>query len=115
MLKSTSLKLAAAAVLLTGLTAQAQDAGALVEALVKKGILNDQRTAARSGGGFTVRWTDHYQGAEEQAEYQTVIIATGASARYQGLPGESEFLDGTGRKTGLTACATCDMVKLDFT
>ena len=42
MLNSTSLKLAAAAVLLTGLTAQAQDAGALVDALVKKGILNDQ-------------------------------------------------------------------------
>ena len=44
MLKSTSLKLAAAAVLMAsaGLTAQAQDAGALVDALVKKGILNDQ-------------------------------------------------------------------------
>ncbi len=44
MLKSTSLKLAAATVLMAsaGLTAQAQDAGALVEALVKKGILNDQ-------------------------------------------------------------------------
>ena len=37
-----------------------------------------------------------------------MIIATGASARYLGLPGESEFLDGSGRKQGLTGCAVCD-------
>jgi thioredoxin reductase (NADPH) len=62
----------------------------------------------KSPGGFVVHWTDHYMGMDEHAEFQTVIVATGASARYQGLPGEHDFLDGTGRKTGLTACATCD-------
>ena len=59
-------------------------------------------------GGFTVTWNDLYQGKSESADFKTVIIATGASARYMGLPGEDEFLDGSGKKTGLTACATCD-------
>ena len=62
----------------------------------------------RDGAGFLVSWTDHYQATEETAHFHAVIIATGASARYLGLPGEKEFLDGTGKKTGLTACATCD-------
>ena len=62
----------------------------------------------RAGTGFVLHWSDLYQGTEEHAEFGTVIIATGASARYAGLPGESEFLDGTGKKSGLTACATCD-------
>jgi thioredoxin reductase (NADPH) len=59
-------------------------------------------------GVFRLAWSDLYQGTEEHAEFRSVIIATGASARYLGLPGEAEFLDGSGRKTGLTACATCD-------
>lgn len=48
-------------------------------------------------GTFEVRTTS--------ATYQTraVIVATGASARYLGLPGEEKLV---GR--GLTACATCD-------
>lgn len=48
-------------------------------------------------GTFEVRTTS--------ASYQTraVIVATGASARYLGLPGEEKLV---GR--GLTACATCD-------
>ena len=59
--------------------------------------------------GFRLTWSDLYQGTEESAEFRTVIIATGASARYLGLPGEEEFLkDGPNRKHGLTACATCD-------
>ena len=62
----------------------------------------------RAGTGFVLHWSDLYQGTEEHVEFGTVIIATGASARYAGLPGESEFLDGTGKKSGLTACATCD-------
>jgi thioredoxin reductase (NADPH) len=63
----------------------------------------------RTGGHFTLHWSDLYQGTDEQAGFKTVIIATGASARYLGLPEEKEFLtDGPNRKHGLTACATCD-------
>jgi thioredoxin reductase (NADPH) len=59
-------------------------------------------------GQFTLKWSDLYQGTEESAQFRAVIVATGASARYLGLPGEKDFLDGTGRRTGVTACATCD-------
>ena len=64
---------------------------------------------AKVDGGFALTWSDLYQGTEETAVFKAVIIATGASARYLGLPGEAEFfVDGPGRKHGLTACATCD-------
>jgi thioredoxin reductase (NADPH) len=62
----------------------------------------------KKGEGFTLAWNDLYQGTEHSDQFRAVIIATGATARYLGLPGEGEFLDGTGKKTGLTACATCD-------
>ncbi len=63
----------------------------------------------RSGKGFNLSWSDQLQGTAESAEFMTVIIATGASARYLGLPQDREFLtDGPARKHGLTACATCD-------
>ena len=45
---------------------------------------------------FVLNGTDSYQA-------DTLIIATGASAKYLGLPSEQEFL---GR--GVSACATCD-------
>ena len=45
---------------------------------------------------FLLKGTDSYQA-------DTLIIATGASAKYLGLPSEQEFL---GR--GVSACATCD-------
>ena len=45
---------------------------------------------------FLLSGTDSYQA-------DTLIIATGASAKYLGLPSEKEFL---GR--GVSACATCD-------
>lgn len=67
-------------------------------------IVSVEKTAA----GFALKINDLYQGTETVEVFQAVIVATGASARYAGLPGESEFLDGTGKKTGLTACATCD-------
>ena len=41
--------------------------------------------------------------AEKQIEADAVIIATGATARYLGLPSEQKF-----RGLGVSACATCD-------
>lgn len=38
-----------------------------------------------------------------EIEADTVIVATGASAKFLGLPGEKEF-----RGSGVSACATCD-------
>lgn len=64
---------------------------------------------AKTASGFDLKVSDLYQGTETVESFQAVIIATGASARYAGLPGEAEFLtDGPNRKHGLTACATCD-------
>jgi thioredoxin reductase (NADPH) len=45
---------------------------------------------------FLLNGTDSYQA-------DTLIIATGASAKYLGLPSEQEFLG-----KGVSACATCD-------
>ncbi len=42
---------------------------------------------------------------DHKIETKTVIVASGASARYLGLPGELEL---TQSGAGLTACATCD-------
>lgn len=42
-------------------------------------------------------------GGEHTIEAETVIICTGASAKYLGLPSEAKF-----RGQGVSACATCD-------
>jgi thioredoxin reductase (NADPH) len=55
-----------------------------------------------TGVDFTsspLRITTH----EERYEAQTVIVATGASARWLGIPGEAEY-----RGRGVSTCATCD-------
>ena len=59
-------------------------------------------------GGFTLTWDDMYQGTQESADFKSVIIATGASARHLGIEGEKPFFDGSGTHHGVTACATCD-------
>ena len=59
-------------------------------------------------GGFSLSWEDMYQGTNESAEFRTVIVATGASARHLGIDGEKPFFDGSGSHHGVTACATCD-------
>lgn len=42
-------------------------------------------------------------GGEHQIEAQSLIICTGATAKYLGLPSEAKF-----RGQGVSACATCD-------
>jgi len=60
-------------------------------------IINDHISKVNlNQSPFLLSGTDSYQA-------DTLIIATGASAKYLGLPSEQEFL---GR--GVSACATCD-------
>lgn len=47
------------------------------------------------------------QTAEYEINAQTLIIATGASAKWLGIPGEGKVPDGFGGN-GVSACATCD-------
>ena len=45
----------------------------------------------------------HVKGETQQLDAQTLIIATGASARWLGVPGEHKY-----KNRGVSACATCD-------
>ncbi|PQJ29791.1 thioredoxin-disulfide reductase [Rubritalea profundi] len=56
-------------------------------------------------GSFTVNAKDVFGSNEHVWQTKTVIIASGASARYLGLPGEMDLVKSG---AGLTACATCD-------
>lgn len=78
--------------LMFNLQAQAQKFGARAE--FKTATL----VARRDDGVFEVTT------GSETLEARAVIVATGASARLLGLPGEQELYG----KGGLTTCATCD-------
>ncbi len=56
-------------------------------------------------GSFTINAKDVFGSDVHVWQTKTVIIASGASARYLGLPGEMDLVKSG---AGLTACATCD-------
>ncbi|GAA5494220.1 thioredoxin reductase [Rubritalea halochordaticola] len=56
-------------------------------------------------GSFTVKAKQVFGTETMEWQSKTVIIASGASARYLGLPGEMDLVKSG---AGLTACATCD-------
>ncbi len=90
--------------LMAAMQAQAERFGTVVKA----GCV--VRSLRRQADGLELAWDDLYSldGSGGQQRFDAVIVATGASARYLGLPGEAEFLDGSGRKQGLSGCAVCD-------
>ena len=77
--------------LMMNMQKQAERFGAKVDMKEVKKITKD-------GDKFTI--ADNYG---ESAEYDAVIVASGASARYLGLPGEDEWIG-----KGYHSCATCD-------
>ena len=78
-------------VLMDGMRRQAQRLGAEIRSGSVQKVDFSQRP-------FNV-WTDR----DEQFVCDSVIICTGASAKYLGLPSEDKF-----RGLGVSACATCD-------
>lgn len=78
--------------LMENMKAQATKFGARVEYKTADGVVK------REDGIFEIKI------GEETLEAKAVIVATGASARMLGLPGEDELYG----KGGLTTCATCD-------
>lgn len=75
-------------------------------------IMNMKAQAQRFGARFESAFVEDLEVADglvrlknsgQWLETRTLIIASGASARYLGLPGERELIG-----HGLTACATCD-------
>lgn len=77
--------------LMDDLRAQAQR----FEADIRSGYVTDV--------DFTTRPFRVTVDSSKEIEAETVIIATGASARYLGIPREDEF-----KGAGVSACATCD-------
>ncbi|MBQ8707265.1 MAG: thioredoxin-disulfide reductase [Succinivibrionaceae bacterium] len=69
-----------------------------VEKFSVRCVSDDVESVARAEDGFAIALTD---GSVINA--RAVIVATGSSARYLGLPGEDRFRGG-----GISACATCD-------
>lgn len=77
-------------------------------------MANMRKQAERFGASFKSGWVNsvnlskrpftlQVEGLEEPLQAETLIISTGASAKYLGIPGEK---DNVGR--GVSTCATCD-------
>lgn len=75
-----------------------------------------RKQAARFGTEFLETWISKVELQERPftlhthehvIKTQTLIIATGASAKWLGIPGEAKVPDGLGGH-GVSACATCD-------
>ncbi|HWL51048.1 MAG TPA: thioredoxin-disulfide reductase [Chthoniobacteraceae bacterium] len=75
-------------------------------------IMNMKAQAERFGARFAYASVEAVEQGDEQVrvkidgdwvESRTLIVASGASARHLGLPGEKELIG-----HGLTSCATCD-------
>jgi len=63
----------------------------------------------KEDSGFRISWIDKIQDSTHSDMFKSVIIATGASARYLGLPQEKAFITEDPRANpGLKTCATCD-------
>ena len=63
----------------------------------------DVRTGTVTSADLSVRPFSVVADGEKEISAETVIIATGASAKYLGLPSEEKF-----KGMGVSACATCD-------
>ena len=67
-----------------------------------RALRHDRRHRRRHGGGSRRR-PFRVVSTEGELAAETLIIATGASAKWLGIPSEEKF-----QKYGVSACATCD-------
>lgn len=81
-----------------------------------------RKQAERFGTEFLETWIDKVElqerpftlhTSEHVIQTETLIIASGASAQWLGIPGEAKVPDGLGGN-GVSACATCDGPLLAF-
>ena len=81
------------------------DANALVSDMRKQAVRlgADVRSGAVTAADLSKRPFKLTIDGEKEIEAESLIIATGATARYMGLPSEQKF-----RGLGVSACATCD-------
>ena len=81
------------------------DANALVSDMRKQAVRlgADVRSGAVTAADLSKRPFKLTIDGEKEIEAEALIIATGATARYLGLPSEQKF-----RGLGVSACATCD-------
>lgn len=81
------------------------DANTLMEEMRRQavGLGTDLRRGAVTGADLSKRPFRVTVDGKEEILAETLIIATGATAKYLGLPSEQRF-----RGMGVSACATCD-------